>query len=139
MLSRDAGFILSDRRATCHPTKPCRLGRTMTRDDAMRILGLDQGGELPGAVEEAHAARAPERFLAEGRIASGLSHPNIVRVYDVHQTAGLTFLTMERLRGRSLREEIARRQATAERFRPAEVLGIAGSLCGALHQAHRQT
>ena len=69
--------------------------------------------------------KARERFLNEAKVAGGLSHPNIVRVFDVQQTAGLTFLTMERLQGRSLREEIARRQQTAERFTVAEVLTIA--------------
>jgi len=80
--------------------------------------------------------KARERFLNEARIASSLSHPNIVRVFDVQQTTGLTFLTMERLKGRSLRQEITRRQQTAERFKPAEVLAIAEPLCGALHHAH---
>ena len=30
--------------------------------------------------------KARERFLNEAQIASNLSHPNIVRVFDVHQT-----------------------------------------------------
>jgi tetratricopeptide (TPR) repeat protein len=83
--------------------------------------------------------KARERFVNEAKIASNLSHPSIVRVYDIHQTPGLTFLTMERLRGRSLREELARRQQTAERFKVAEVLSIAEPLCEGLQYAHSQT
>jgi formylglycine-generating enzyme required for sulfatase activity/serine/threonine protein kinase len=83
--------------------------------------------------------KARERFLNEAKIASNLSHASIVRVHDIHQTPGLTFLTMERLRGRSLREELARRQQTAERFKVAEVLSIAGPLCEGLQYAHCQT
>ena len=51
----------------------------------------------------------------------------------------MTFLTMERLRGRSLREEISRRQQTAERFKVAEVLAIGQPLWMALQHAHSET
>jgi tetratricopeptide (TPR) repeat protein len=83
--------------------------------------------------------KARERFLNEARIASNLAHPHIVRVYDVHQAGGLTFLTMERLKGHSLREEIARRSQTAQRFTVEEVRRVAGQLCEALKHAHQQT
>jgi hypothetical protein len=83
--------------------------------------------------------QARERFLNEARIASSLSHAGIVRVYDVQQGDGLTFLTMERLQGRSLRDEIARRAATAQRFSVAEVRDIAEPLCDALAYAHKLT
>ena len=80
--------------------------------------------------------KARERFLNEARIASSLSHPNIVRVFDVQQTTGLTFLTMERLKGRSLRQEITHRQQTAERFKPAECSRSPSRCVAALHHAH---
>src|SRR5262249_16354169 len=83
--------------------------------------------------------KARERFLNEARIASNLAHPQIVRVYDVHQAGGLTFLTMERVNGPSLREEIAQRSQTAQRFSVAEARGIAEQLCAALQYAHRFT
>jgi len=83
--------------------------------------------------------QARERFLNEARIASSLSHPGIIRVFDVHQTGGLTFLTMELLSGRSLREEIMRRTQSAQRFAVEEVRSIAGSLCDALGYAHKLT
>src|SRR5262249_26760021 len=66
-------------------------------------------------------------------------HPHIVRVHDLHQDAEHTFLTMELLRGRSLREEIQRRSQAAQRFTVEEVRRIAGQLCDALQHAHAKT
>jgi formylglycine-generating enzyme required for sulfatase activity len=83
--------------------------------------------------------KACDRFLNEAKIASSLSHPNIVRVFDVHQTEHFTFLTMERLKGHDLRHEITRRTQNAERFQPEEVCAIAGPLCEALQYAHKYT
>jgi WD40 repeat protein len=83
--------------------------------------------------------KARERFLDEARIASKLAHPNIVRVFDVHQVERFTFLTMELLKGHSLREEIERRKRADERFKIQEILAIADPLCESLQYAHGQT
>ena len=83
--------------------------------------------------------KARERFLNEAKIASNLSHPDIVRVYDLQQAPALTFLTMELLKGHNLREEIAQRTRTARRFTVAEVGAMAAQLCAALQFAHRVT
>ena len=87
-----------------------------------------------------HLLADPEargRFLNKARIASNITHPSIVRVYDIHQTERLTFLTMERLKGRSLRTEILLRAEKAERFGVAEVIGFAKPLCDALQPCSR--
>ena len=83
--------------------------------------------------------KALERFLNEAKIASNLSHADIVRVYDLQQAPALTFLTMELLKGHNLREEIAQRTRTARRFTVAEVGAMAAQLCAALQFAHRVT
>lgn len=44
------------------------------------------------------------RFFREARLAGGLSHPNIVTVYDVGRSGELAYIAMEFLEGRSLRE-----------------------------------
>ncbi len=46
------------------------------------------------------------RLVREARVAAGLEHPNIVRIYDVGEHEGTPFIAMERLRGYSLRDAI---------------------------------
>ncbi|MHC4606887.1 MAG: protein kinase domain-containing protein, partial [Planctomycetota bacterium] len=48
-----------------------------------------------------------ERFLREARVMGGLSHPNIIEVFDVFEDAGRTFLVMELVEGRNLNEVLA--------------------------------
>ncbi|MEZ4365518.1 MAG: protein kinase [Kofleriaceae bacterium] len=79
---------------------------------------------------------AAKRFLREARLASRLSQPNIVNVYDFGQTDdGVLYLVMELLRGRTLGAELKgeRRLATKR------ALTIALQLCDALEAAHAQT
>src|SRR5271165_3927204 len=47
------------------------------------------------------------RFLREGRIAARLQHPHVLEVIDLGQEGGLSWLVMEYLEGRDLREELA--------------------------------
>ena len=43
-------------------------------------------------------------FRREARAAAALNHPNIVHLYSVEDADGLTFMTMELIQGRTLRE-----------------------------------
>ena len=45
-----------------------------------------------------------ERFLREARLAAGLSHPNIVAVFDVGEDDGVPYIVMEYVPGRTLAE-----------------------------------
>ena len=57
------------------------------------------------------AAGDPERqrrLVAEGRAASALNHPNIVRVYDADVDGSSYYLVSEWLEGKSLRDELSR-------------------------------
>jgi eukaryotic-like serine/threonine-protein kinase len=47
-----------------------------------------------------------ERFRREAKNAAGLSHPNIVSVYDRGEAEGTYYIAMEFLEGRSLKEQI---------------------------------
>ncbi len=49
-----------------------------------------------------------EMFLAEARLAAMLSHPNIVHVFDVGEDAGVHFIAMEHLPGKTLTDVIRR-------------------------------
>ena len=99
--------------------------RTRREDVALKVM-------LPAFMQD---EEAQERFRAEAHLTSKLSHPNIVRVYDVQEQDGKLFLSMELLRGttvRALMEE--RRKLTV-----SQVLDIGIQLCNALAYAHRHT
>src|SRR5213078_802715 len=50
-----------------------------------------------------------ERFRREAKNAAGLSHPNIVSIYDRGEAEGTYYIAMEYLSGRSLKELIVHR------------------------------
>jgi serine/threonine protein kinase len=130
------GQVLAERYEVRRPLGRGGMGVVYAAFDRVR------GEEVALKLLRPHLLRDPQardRFAGEARIASGLSHPHIVRVYDLHQTPQHTFLTMELLRGRSLREEVARRAQTDQRFSVEEVRRIGTQLCAALQEAHRQT
>jgi serine/threonine-protein kinase len=52
--------------------------------------------------EMARDAQFVERFLREGRLASELDHPNIVRAVEVGESGGVYYFAMEYVEGRSL-------------------------------------
>jgi serine/threonine-protein kinase len=53
-----------------------------------------------------------ERFRREAKNAAGLSHPNIVSIYDRGEAEGTYYIAMEYLSGRSLKELIVSRGPT---------------------------
>ncbi len=77
---------------------------------------------------------AVKRFLREARLASRLSQPNIVNVYDFGQSAGVLFLVMELLRGHTLTAELGQ----GRRLNPKRTVTMALQLCDALEAAHAQ-
>jgi len=50
---------------------------------------------------------AQRRFVREAQSAGGLSHPNIVTIYDVGESEGMTFIAMEFVEGESLESLLA--------------------------------
>jgi serine/threonine protein kinase len=80
---------------------------------------------------------AKDRFLAEAKVSSNLSHPNIVRVYDVGEAGGHYYLSMERLKGQTLRQRIEDYGQEKRAFNVAEVTDVARQLIDALRYAHR--
>src|SRR5512133_2469210 len=49
-----------------------------------------------------------ERFRREAKNAAGLSHPNIVSIYDRGEAEGTYYIAMEYLDGRTLKELLVR-------------------------------
>jgi serine/threonine protein kinase len=83
------------------------------------------------------SAAAKERFLAEAKMSTSLSHPNIVRVHDVGVSGNHYYFSMERLRGHTLRQRIEAYHRDNRPFSLAEVNDIARQLIDALRYAHR--
>ena len=77
---------------------------------------------------------ALERFKSEIKLARRISHRNVVRTYDLGETNGLYYLTMEYVEGKSLKELIRERG----RLPASAVLPIAKQLCRALEIAHEE-
>src|SRR5438445_4627483 len=70
-----------------------RLGR----DVAVKILGAD--------ADEAFR----DRFADEARRAASVSHPNVVTVFDEGRERGDSFMVMEYVRGKTLRDVVTDR------------------------------
>ena len=79
-----------------------------------------------------------DRFLNEARITRRLTHPNIVRVHDIGTAGKGIFISMEYVRGDSLRALLERR-TPGERIPVRQVLHIIDQLCVALDYAHQYT
>ena len=75
-----------------------------------------------------------DRFRREARAAAGLSHPNIVAVYDWGAVDGIYYMVMEYVRGRSVRDLLN----ANGRLEPAQVAGVVRQTLLALENAHKQ-
>jgi eukaryotic-like serine/threonine-protein kinase len=73
-----------------------------------------------------------QRFLREPRLAARLSHPNVVRVFDVGEDDGRPFIAMEYVDGETLADLVARRG----RLPAAEVATLGVQICAGLAAAH---
>jgi len=71
------------------------------------------------------------RFKREAQSAGSLSHPNIVTIYDVGIHENKTFIAMEYVEGKTLRELIKSDELTIEK-----VTDISVQLCEGLNEAH---
>ena len=93
----------------------------MARDVALKVLPPDL------AEDRARLTR----FEKEARSASALNHPNIVTIYDVGASGGISWIAMERVEGRTLRQVLASGAMPIKRL-----LGIAAQIAEGLARAH---
>jgi predicted Ser/Thr protein kinase len=79
-------------------------------------------------------ASARARFTREARAAAALSHPNVVRVYAVGETAGLhlPYIVMQYVEGPSLAEWMQRHARASER----DARRVVGEVAAGLAAAH---
>jgi hypothetical protein len=82
----------------------------------------------------AASASAHQRFVREGRAAAAVCHENVVPVHAVDEAAGLPFLVMHYVRGKSLQERLDR----CVPLRLAEILRIGAQVASGLAAAHAQ-
>ena len=75
-----------------------------------------------------------ERFRREAKNAAGLSHPNIVSIYDRGEAEGTYYIAMEYLDGRSLKELLVARGPLPI----ADTIAFTRQVLGALRFAHRK-
>ncbi|HEY5907092.1 MAG TPA: serine/threonine-protein kinase, partial [Vicinamibacteria bacterium] len=77
-------------------------------------------------------------FVDEAKMVAGLTHPNIVQIYDLGQIEKSYFIAMEYVHGRDLRT-IMKRAREKELRLPLDIaLRVASGLCAALEFAHRK-
>lgn len=84
---------------------------------------------LPDLVD---MAGIQDRFVIEARTAAHLDHPGIVTIYSVKQRAGLLFIVMKYIEGRTLDAVLK----GDRRLEPAVVTTIVSQVAEALHFAH---
>src|SRR5262249_18319414 len=83
--------------------------------------------------ELAKDALALERFRREARAASALSHPNICTVYEIGNIGGLSFLAMEYLEGKTLKQKLSEKTFTLP-----EELDLSIQIAQGLEAAHQR-
>ena len=91
---------------------------------AIKVLQLELVNDLS---ESATAA-----FIREARLGGQLKHPNVIDVYELGEVDGQLFISMEWVRGLTVRQLIDRRQ----RPPPGAVLDIAIGIAAGLASAH---
>ena len=113
-----------------------RLGRggmgEVFRADDLKMGQVVALKFLPESVD-----RDPARLTqlhTEVRMARQVSHPNVVRVYDIDEEAGSTFLSMEYIDG----EDLASLLKRIGRFPQDRALVVSRQLCAGLAAAHER-
>jgi len=75
-------------------------------------------------------------FTDEAKIASRLSHPNIVQIYDLGETDGVPYIAMEYVFGRDLFQVVERIAEIGERCPWPLAALVLREVCNGLHHAH---
>jgi len=97
--------------------KDSRLGR----DVALKVLSPRLLSDREGLL----------RFSQEARAASALNHPNIVTIYEIGQAAGVPYLAMEFIAGKTLRQIVAEGPVPVRRL-----VDLGAQLMDGLARAH---
>jgi hypothetical protein len=137
--------------ATSHPSQGFGFAPGSVIADRYRVvslLGRGGMGEVYGAddlklgqrvalkflpMEHGKSSSWRDQFYAEVRMARQVSHPNVCRVYDVGESDGHLFLSMEFVDG----EDLASLLRRIGRLPDDKAVEVAQQLCAGLSAAHR--
>lgn len=127
------------------PTEPTRVHGRYLLQERIALGGSaevwrahDEELDRPVAVKLLHPHLVPDetarrRLAEEGRLAAALTHPGIVKVYDVQPDGEAPALVMELVEGESLNVRLAR----DGRLAPTAAAGLGADVADALAEAHR--
>ena len=93
----------------------------LRREVALKVLPEDVAGD-PARLK---------RFEREARSASALSHPNIVTIFDIGTSGAVSYIAMEKVEGKTLRELVADGPMP-----PPKLLRMAAQIAEGLARAH---
>ncbi|HEY5946421.1 MAG TPA: protein kinase [Kofleriaceae bacterium] len=100
----------------------------LDEDIALKVLRPDLGRD----------SDFQRRLKAEVRLARRVSHPNVCRVHDIGVDDEIVFVTMELVRGSTLRERLAETiSGRSEPLELAQIVDIIVQIGSALSAAHR--
>ncbi|MFG3338826.1 Stk1 family PASTA domain-containing Ser/Thr kinase [Glycomyces sp. NPDC048151] len=105
--------------AEVHRGRDLRLGR----DVAVKLLRADLSRDESFLI----------RFQREAQNSASLNHPNIVAVFDTGEDAGIPYMVMEFVNGRTLKEVLL----AEGRFDPATACEVVADMCSALDFSHK--
>jgi len=74
-----------------------------------------------------------ERFIQEAKTAAALNHPNITTIHEIDEDEGRTFIAMEYVEGKSLKDKIKSGLLTMD-----EAVEIASQVASAILEAHEK-
>jgi serine/threonine protein kinase len=77
-------------------------------------------------------------FIDEAKMVAGLTHPNIVQIFDLGKIEKTYFIAMEYVHGRDLRTIVKRAKERGMRVPLDLGVLIVGKVCSALEYAHRK-
>lgn len=80
-----------------------------------------------------HSLEFRSRFLAEAKLAASLSHPGIIRIYDIGRIDNLLFITSARIEAGSLARWIAQEKQV---FEPRQAAWMVHELAEAVSYSH---
>ena len=84
--------------------------------------------------ELANHTEVVQRFTQELLLARQVAHKNVIRIFDVRESGGLKFITMEFLEGQSLAALMEKR----EKLPATEAVDIIRQVCSGLAAAHAE-